>query len=169
MNAVVAAGIPAAEYAAPFDSLWIDFSKGLGAPVGAVLAGSALFIQKAWRWKHQFGGAMRQAGIIAAAAIYALEHHIERLSEDHANAQLLAKGLSEIQGLEVEPVETNMVFFDVSGLDLTADQFQERALAQGVRFSTLGKARVRAVTHLDVAQSQVEEALDIIRRISRQV
>lgn len=169
MNAVVAAGIPAREYAAPFDSLWIDFSKGLGAPVGAVLAGSSPFIQQAWRWKHQFGGAMRQAGIIAAAAVYALEHHVERLTEDHANARFLAKGLSEIQGLEVEPVETNMVFFDVSGLDLTAQQFQERALAQGVRFSTLGKTRVRAVTHLDVLRPQVEEALNTIRHIQSQV
>lgn len=166
MNAVIGTGIPARDYAAPFDSVWIDFSKGLGAPVGAVLAGSSSFIQQAWRWKHQFGGAMRQAGIIAAAAIYALENHVERLSQDHANARNLARGLSKIPGLAVEPVETNMVFFDVSGLDVTADQFQERVLSRGLRVSTLGRTRVRAVTHLDVTRSQVEEALNIIRDVT---
>lgn len=166
LNAVVAAGISARDYAAPFDSLWIDFSKGLGAPVGAVMAGSSSFIQQAWRWKHQFGGAMRQAGIIASAAIYALENHIDRLNEDHAHARILAEGLSKIPGLAIEPAETNMVFFDVAGLDMSAVQFQERALARGLRVSTLGRTRVRAVTHLDVTRSQVEEALGIIRDVA---
>jgi threonine aldolase len=165
MNAVVATGISAKLYAASFDSVWIDFSKGLGSPVGAVLAGSKVFIKEAWRWKHQFGGAMRQAGIIAAGAIYALENHIERLAEDHANAQFLAKGLGEIEGISVQPVETNIVLFDVSGLGLTANAFNELIMAHGVRFSALGKSLVRAVTHLDVSRRQIEHALVIVGKV----
>jgi len=167
LNAVVATGIAANEYATHFDSLWIDFSKGLGAPVGAALAGSKEFIQEAWRWKHQFGGAMRQAGIIAAGAVYALTHHVERLAEDHENARILAKGLSEIQGITVEPVETNLVFFDVSGLGVTAEAFNALLMARGVKVSVLGKTRARAVTHLDVSKIQVEEALGIIHQVAK--
>jgi threonine aldolase len=166
LNAVVATGIPAKTYADPFDSLWIDFSKGLGAPVGAALAGSRAFIQDAWRWKHQFGGAMRQAGIIAAGAVYALEHHVERLDQDHANAQVLAQGLAAVDGIQVEPVDTNMIFFDVSGLGLTAQQFEELLVERGVRVSTAGGTRVRAVTHLDVSAAQIEEALDCVREVA---
>ncbi|MGH6944983.1 MAG: threonine aldolase family protein, partial [Geminicoccaceae bacterium] len=129
MNAVVASGIAAADYAAPFDSVWIDFSKGLGAPVGGVLAGGGRFIEEAWRFKQQMGGAMRQAGIIAAACLYALDHHVERLADDHANARRLAEGLAGIEGLaaipaiELDPasVETNIVWFDVSGRMSAAD------------------------------------------------
>ena len=166
LNAAVATGISARDYAAPFDSLWIDFSKGLGAPVGAALAGSKAFIEEAWRWKHQFGGAMRQAGIIAAGAVYALNHHIERLAEDHENAQVLVKGLAQIEGITVEPVETNLIFFDVSGLGITAEAFNARLMEHGLRVSTLGDTRARAVTHLDVTRSQVEEALQIMRRVA---
>jgi threonine aldolase len=165
LNAVVASGVAAKEYAATFDSVWIDFSKGLGAPVGAALAGSKAFIQEAWRWKHQFGGAMRQAGIIAAGAVYALEHHVERLAEDHANAQTLARELAEIDGLIVEPVETNLVFFDVADLGLTATEFSRLLLDRGLRVSILGPTRLRAVTHLDVSNAQVREALEIIQEI----
>jgi threonine aldolase len=165
LNAAVASGISAREYADEFDSVWIDFSKGLGAPVGAVLAGSRDFINKAWRWKHQFGGAMRQAGIIAAGALYALENNIERLSDDHVNAQLLAEGLKGINGIEVEPVETNIVFFSVSALRVTGEQFNGLLIEKGLRLSTMGASRLRAVTHLDVSQSQVEEALAIIRDV----
>jgi threonine aldolase len=166
LNAVVATGIPAREYAAPFDSVWIDFSKGLGAPVGAALAGSRAFIGEAWRWKHQFGGAMRQAGIIAAAGVYALQHHVERLAEDHDNARHLAEGLAEIEGITVEPVETNMVYFDVSGLGLSASRFGELTLDHGLRFSPETETRVRAVTHLDVSRTQIEEALRIVRNVA---
>ncbi len=165
MNAVVATGISAQEYAASFDSAWIDFSKGLGAPVGAALAGSKAFIQEAWRWKTQFGGAMRQAGIVAAGAVYALEHHVERLAEDHANARLLADGLAEEEDIGLEPVETNMLFFDVTGLGLAAEEFNRRLMDRGLRLSVMGPTRLRAVTHLDVSRSQVEEALDIIRAV----
>jgi threonine aldolase len=167
MNAVVATGIPARQYAAPFDLVWIDFSKGLGAPVGAALAGSKAFIREAWRWKHQLGGAMRQAGIIAAGAVYALEHHVERLAEDHANAQTLARGLAEIDGITVEPVETNLVFFDVAGLGVSADAFNRALQAQGLLMSTSGPTRLRAVTHLDVSSAQIEEALEIVRAVAK--
>lgn len=166
LNAAVATGIPAKEYAANLDSLWIDFSKGLGAPVGAALAGSKDFIRKAWRWKHQFGGAMRQAGIIAAGAVYALEHHIGRLAEDHANARILAQGLAEIEGIVVDPVETNLIFFDVAGLGLTAERFDQMLQTRGVRMSASGPTHLRAVTHLDVSRAQVEEALDALRALA---
>src|SRR5689334_10170428 len=111
MNACVAAGIPAAEMAAGYDSVWLDFTKGLGAPLGAVLAGSGEFIDQAWRWKQRLGGSMRQAGICAAACLHALDHHVERLAEDHANAKALARGLRQILGVEVEEPDTNLVFF----------------------------------------------------------
>lgn len=169
LNAVVATGIAAKEYASHFDSVWIDFSKGLGAPVGAALAGPKDFIHEAWRWKHQFGGAMRQAGIIAAGAIYALRHHVDRLAEDHANAKILADGLRACHGIEVEPVETNMVFFDISGLGITAAHFNELLMARGVRVSTLGPTRIRAVTHLDVSRNEVEEALNSVRHVVNEI
>ena len=169
LNAAVATGISAEIYAANFDSVWIDFSKGLGAPVGAALAGSREFIQEAWRWKHQFGGAMRQAGIIAAGAIYGLKHHVERLAEDHENAQVLARGLAEIEGITVEPVETNLVFFDVSGLGITAVAFNKLLAPYGIRFSTMGESIVRGVTHLDVSGAQIEAALDCIRKVVEKI
>lgn len=166
LNAVVETGITADRYAAPFDTVWIDFSKGLGAPVGAALAGSRKLIEKAWRWKHQFGGAMRQSGIIAAAGIYALKHNVERLLDDHANAQLLAIGLEKIKGIRVEPVSTNMVFFDVGGLGQTADQFNEALLERSLRVSTVSATRCRAVPHLDIMKPQVKEAIDIIGEVA---
>ncbi|RJQ65614.1 MAG: low specificity L-threonine aldolase [Desulfobacteraceae bacterium] len=169
LNAVAATGISAETYASHFDSVWIDFSKGLGAPVGAALAGTKEFIEEAWRWKHQFGGAMRQAGIIAAGAVYALEHHIERLSEDNENAGIFADGLRGIDGIAVEPVETNMVFFDVSGLGVTAKSFNDSLIRSGVRVSTIGDSRLRAVTHLDVSRSQVEEASSIVRKAAEEI
>ena len=166
LNAVVATGIAAEKYAASLESVWIDFSKGLGAPIGGALAGSRDFIEEAWRWKHQFGGAMRQSGIIAAGALYALEHHVERLAEDHENARLLADRLGEIEGIEVEPVTTNMVFFDVGGLNLTAQQFNERLLEEGLRVSTPAPTRCRAVTHLDISRFQIEEAGEIMKGVA---
>ena len=169
LNAVVASGISAQAYAASFDSVWIDFSKGLGAPVGAALAGSREFIKEAWRWKHQFGGAMRQAGIIAAGAVYALTHHVDRLAEDHNHAKILAKGLEQIEGIVVEPYHTNMVFFDVAGLSTTAAAFNEQLVAHGMRVLVAGPTRLRAVTHLDVSRAQIDEALVIIRDVARQL
>jgi threonine aldolase len=142
--------------------VWIDLTKGLGAPVGAVLAGSRDFIEQAWVFKQRFGGAMRQAGIIAAAGIFALEHHVERLVEDHARARALAHGLAELSGIEIDAgrVETNIVIFDVRDSGLTGEEFNRRALdGFGVRFSVLGPTLVRAVTHLDLPPDAVDRAL----------
>lgn len=168
LNAVTATGTPPAEYAEPFDSAWIDFSKGLGAPVGAVLAGSRDFIEEAWVWKQRLGGAMRQAGIIAAACVYALDHHVDRLADDHANARLWAEGVAELPGvaLDASTVETNIVVFDLDGMP--AETFAEKLLEEhGVRVSTLGPTTVRAVTHLDVDQGGVEAAVAGARAILR--
>jgi threonine aldolase len=162
LNAVVASGTTARAFAAPFDSVWIDLSKGLGAPVGAVLAGSGEFIDQAWRFKQRFGGAMRQAGIIAAAGVYALRHHVDRLAEDHERARRLARGLAALPGVTLDPerVETNIVVFDVSGTGLSGEVFAARTLAShGVRFSVLGPTTVRAVTHLDIPPDGVERAI----------
>jgi threonine aldolase len=170
LNAVVATGVPARQFAAAFDSVWIDLSKGLGAPVGAVLAGSGAFIEEAWRYKQRFGGAMRQAGIIAAAGVYALRHHVDRLAEDHERARQLARGLAELRGVAIDPelVETNIVIFDVSGTGLSGDDFAGRTLAShGVRFSVLGPTTVRAVTHLDIPPDGVSRALDAARAALR--
>jgi threonine aldolase len=158
MNAVVAAGVPAAEFTHGFDTAWIDFTKGLGAPVGAVLAGSRELIDEAWRYKQMWGGAMRQAGIVAAGALYALDHHVERLAEDHENASVLAGGLAEM-GLDVAPVETNIVVFRVGDAPALCAAL-ERA---GVLMGPLDATTVRAVTHLDVDRAGVERALGAVR------
>ncbi|GAA0588464.1 threonine aldolase family protein [Craurococcus roseus] len=162
MNACVAAAIPPTEMAAGFDSVWLDFTKGLGAPLGAVLCGSNEFIGQAWRWKQRLGGSMRQAGICAAACAYALDHHVDRLAEDHANARALARGLRQIPGVEVEEPDTNLVFFDVRGAGTTPEALQEHLLLRGIAVSGLG-GRVRACTHLDVTAPMVEEAVAAIR------
>lgn len=166
MNAVVASGVSAADYCAPFDSCWIDFTKGLGAPVGACLAGSRAFIEEAWRYKQAFGGAMRQAGIIAAGGIYALEHHIERLADDHARAQRLAAGLASIPGIAIDPasVETNIVLFDLAGTGQDATTFCAALARDGVRMGSIGAPTVvRAVTHLDVDDAGIDRALTAVR------
>jgi len=166
LNAVVATGTPARAFAAPFDSVWLDLTKGLGAPVGAVLAGSRAFIEAAWVFKQRLGGAMRQAGIVAAAGIYALEHNVERLAEDHERARRLAEGLAQLPGIALDAgrVETNIVVFDVRGTGLTGEEFGRRTLERsGVRFSVLGPTLVRAVTHLDVPADGVERALAAAR------
>lgn len=168
LNAVVAKNVAAAEYAAPFDSSWIDMSKGLGAPIGAVLAGTKEFIDEAWVLKQRFGGAMRQAGIIAAGGVYALRHNIDRLAEDHANAARLARGLAELPGIGLEPgsVETNVVVFAMSPDSLSAEEFADRMLAEhAVRFSQISTTQLRAVTHLDVSADDIDTALDAARKI----
>ena len=164
MNAVVASGVPARDFAEPFNSVWIDLSKGLGCPLGGVLAGSADFVEQAWRWKQRMGGAMRQAGIVAAAGIHALEHHVDRLAEDHANARLFAERIAGLPGLEVDvdAVETNLVFIDVAGTGLTADAVYRRLLDRGVRIGPGGSHDMRAVTHLDIDRGQVEEAAEVL-------
>jgi threonine aldolase len=156
LNATVAAGVDAASYAAGFDTAWIDFSKGLGAPVGACLAASAETIAEAWRYKQMLGGAMRQAGIVAAGALWGLDHNVERLAEDHANARLLAEGLAAIDGVSIDPalVETNIVIFDVA----EPAALVAALAAVGVEMSVFGP-HVRAVTHLDVDSEGVERAV----------
>ena len=165
MNAVVASGVPAHEMVAGCDSVWLDFTKGLGAPLGAVLCGSEEFIDAAWRWKQRLGGAMRQAGIVAAACTYALDHNIERLAEDHANAKLLASGLAQIAGLDVEVPETNLVFFDTTATGMTAAELAQKARAKGLMFSAMGLYRGRACTHLDLDRAGIEEGLQIMRDV----
>ena len=158
MNAAVAAGVPAAEYASLFDTAWIDFTKGLGAPVGAVLAGSVELMAEAWRWKQMMGGAFRQSGIVAAGCLYALDNHVERLAEDHENARVLADGLAAL-GLDVVVPDTNIVIF------AAPDGFAARMAERGVELSGTPDGRVRAVTHLDVDRSQVEEALELAKAL----
>jgi len=164
LNAVVASGVSARDYATPFDSAWIDFTKGLGAPVGAALAGSPAFIEEAWRLKQQMGGAMRQAGIIAAGGVYALRHHVKRLAEDHANARRLADGLARLPGVRLDPAsaETNIVFFETTA---NAAEAVEHLLAHGVRMGALGPHTIRAVTHLDVDAAGIERALAVAREV----
>ena len=166
MNAVVASGISAQQWAAHFDSAWIDFTKGLGAPVGAAIAGSREFIAEAWRCKQQMGGAMRQAGIIAAGGVYALRHHVKRLADDHAKAKRLAEGLATLPGVSVDPatVETNIVFFDLTG-SIRAPAAVERLLSRGVRMGALGPRTIRAVTHLDVSAQAIERSLEAAQEV----
>jgi threonine aldolase len=158
MNAVVASGTSAAEFAGGFDTAWLDFTKGLGAPVGAVLAGSSDLMTEAWRWKQQMGGAFRQSGIVAAGCLHALDHHVERLAEDHENARVLADGLGEL-GCEVIVPETNIVIFT------PPDGFVQGMAERGVELSDTPDGRVRAVTHLDVDRAGVESALDAARAL----
>ena len=160
LNAVVASNVSAARMAAPCDSAWLDLSKGLGCPVGAVLAGSRDFIEAAWRWKHRLGGALRQSGILAAAGLYALDHNIERLAEDHANARRFAELAAAIPGVRLaQPrVETNLVFLDVGGTGRTAPAISAALQAKGVRIGAMGETLMRAVTHLDVTRADVETA-----------
>lgn len=162
MNAVVAAGVPAHEMAAGYDSVWLDFTKGLGAPVGAVLAGSHEFIGNAWRWKQRMGGAFRQGGIVAAACLYALDHNIDRLAEDHINAKRLARGLAQIPGITVEHPETNLVFFDTAGTGMPAQDLADRAREHGILISVMGKHRGRACTHLDVDEAGIDLAISVL-------
>ena len=163
-NAAAALNIPVADFAAPFDTVMLCLSKGLGCPVGAVLAGSAEDIARARTLKQQFGGSMRQSGILAAAALFALDHHVDRLVEDHVNANRLAEGLSEIPGFNVEmPIETNMVFVDIQQTGMTAAEVAARLRQAGVGCSQSSPRRLRFVTHLDVDRDDIGQALLQVR------
>jgi threonine aldolase len=165
-NAAVALGVPAAEIAKHADTVTICLSKGLGCPLGALVAGPHEAMRRARRFKHFFGGAMRQAGIVAAAGVYALEHNIDRLAEDHAHAKRLAEGFAAA-GLPVEPddVETNFLQIDVARLGLSQAEALERLHQAGVGLSgTVHPTRLRAVTHLDVNDEDIERAIEIVPR-----
>jgi threonine aldolase len=160
LNAEAAAGVPAKAMAAPCDTVWIDLSKGLGCPVGGLLAGPKDFIDEAWRWKHRLGGALRQSGVLAAAGLYALENNVQRLSEDHANARRLGEHITSIPGLKLltPAIETNIVFFDVAGAGLTSRQVYDQLLKQGIRMGVSYGGMIRAVTHLDVSGADIDAA-----------
>jgi threonine aldolase len=157
LNAVVATGVGAADYASAFDTAWIDFTKGLGAPVGACLAASRELIDEAWRYKQMWGGAFRQSGIVAAAGLYALDHHVDRLAEDHANARFLAEELAGLPGVVLDPatVESNVVIFTVPDPGGLVDALS----VAGVEVSRVGPQLIRMVTHLDVDRAGCERAL----------
>jgi threonine aldolase len=168
MNAVVASKTAAHDFAACVDTVWLDFTKGLGAPLGAVLAGTQTFINEARRYKHIFGGALRQAGIVAAGCLYALDHHIDRLQEDHDHARLLAEGLGAMTGVTVcTPIpESNMVFFDITATGLSNAAFLTQLQQRGVKMGAVG-GLIRAVTHLDIARNDIEHTLHSVAAVVR--
>lgn len=166
-NAVAASNVTARDMADCVDTTWIDLSKGLGCPVGAVLAGPRDFIDEVWWWKQRIGGALRQSGILAAAGLYALDHNVGRLADDHNNARILAEGLAALPGIALDPatVETNLFYFDVAETGLTAAQVNEKLAPHGIRFSAMGPTLLRAVTHLDVDEAGVREAVAVMAEI----
>jgi threonine aldolase len=168
-NASVATGIKPEEYAQRADSVSVCLSKGLGAPIGSLVAGSKSFVDRVHRFRKMFGGGMRQAGIIAAAGIYALDHHIERLKDDHQNARRLAVGLKEFKGVSIDPkhVETNIVIFDVSNTGMTGAQVSEAMKKEGVLIHAFSKTQIRLVTHLDITSEDIETALKAFEKILR--
>jgi threonine aldolase len=165
-NAVVATGIPAAEWATQFDSVSVCFSKGLGAPIGSALAGPREFVARARHIRKLFGGGMRQAGIAAAGALYALEHHINRVADDHRNARVIAQAVVDTAGLRLNPpeVETNLIWFEVDPEVGTARQLAAALKQRGVLVHTPGRQTIRACTHLDVSAAQAERAAEMIRQ-----
>jgi threonine aldolase len=168
-NAIVATGVAATEWGKHFDTVSICFSKGLGAPVGSALAGPKDFITKARRYRKIFGGAMRQAGVLAAAAVYALDHHIDRLADDHRNAQVIAEAIADTPGLKLVPpeVHTNLVWFEIDPHLGTAKDIFTRLKERGVLVGNGGEQVLRACTHLDISAADAERAADIIRKTLR--
>ncbi|MCC6848834.1 MAG: low-specificity L-threonine aldolase [Deltaproteobacteria bacterium] len=165
-NACVALGVPLATIAAHVDALSFCFSKGLGCPVGSVLIGDRAFVTEARRVRKRLGGGLRQAGVLAAAALHALDHHVERLGEDHAHARLLADGLDGLAGLRVRrPVETNIVLLETSGSRLGPMEIVGILIGEGVRCLPMNATTVRLVTHLDVSRADVEHAVRIARSV----
>jgi threonine aldolase len=165
-NASMATGIKLSTYAQWADSVSVCLSKGLGAPVGSLVAGSKPFIDRVHRFRKMFGGGMRQAGILAAAGLYALDHHLERLTEDHKNAQQLARGLALIKGIHIDPdqVETNIIIFGIQGTR-TAPEIAEALRKKGVQIHAVDKGQIRLVTHLDVSLADVKKALNAFRAV----
>ncbi|NQU22041.1 MAG: aminotransferase class I/II-fold pyridoxal phosphate-dependent enzyme [Candidatus Nealsonbacteria bacterium] len=167
-HAAAATGIEARQWARHFDTVSVCFSKGLGAPVGSALTGSKELIAEAVRHRKVLGGGMRQSGVIAAAALYAMEHHIERLADDHANARRLAEGIAQIDGLAIqgEMPPTNLLFFRVEAALGTAADFAERIRQRGLLMLATAPTTIRAVTHLDVDANDVERAIKILREVA---
>jgi threonine aldolase len=166
-NASVETGIGPHEYAQWADSVSVCLSKGLGAPVGSLVAGAKPFVDRVHRFRKMFGGGMRQVGIIAAAGIYALDHHLERLGDDHQNAKRLAVGLKEFKGISIDPrhVETNIVIFDVANTGMTGFQVAEAMKKEDVLIHAVGKTLIRLVTHLDVTAEDIEKALKAFGKV----
>ena len=164
LNASVATGVAVSDYAAGHDSAWVAFTKGLGCPVGAVLAGSRDFIREAWHFKRMFGGAMRQTGVLTAMCLYALDHHVERLAEDHSRAKRIEAALRECRLFSrVLPVETNIVLAEVSpecGLD--AIELKTFLASHNVKVMAVGNQRIRMITHLDVDDVSVSRLIESI-------
>ncbi len=165
-NAVVATGIPAKTWANLFDTVSVCFSKGLGAPVGSALAGPRDFVARARRVRKLFGGGMRQAGVLAAAALYALDNHVARLAEDHRHARVFAQAVADTPGLRLSPpeVDTNIVIFHVDPELGTAQRVVEALKGRGVLVAATAPQTIRAVTHLDVSAAQIERAADLVRK-----
>ncbi|MCF7797115.1 MAG: low-specificity L-threonine aldolase [Lentisphaeria bacterium] len=163
MNAVVATGIPAREWAAPFDTVSLCLSKGLGAPVGSVLSGSREIITKAHRFRKMFGGGMRQAGLLAAAGLYALEHHVERLAEDHRRARALGETLAGLGYLadDLEWVHTNMVFIKIEN----APEFSDRLKGEGILANATSPIKLRMVTHLNFDDNQLDQTVSVLKKL----
>ena len=168
-NAIAETGVPARDWAEPFDTVSVCFSKGLGTPVGSALAGPREFIKLARRVRKLFGGGMRQVGGLAAACIYAMDHHVTRLADDHANARLIGEAIRDTPGLTLTPprVETNLVWFECDPGLGTAKAVAARLAGLGVRVAALGDHTLRACTHLDVSRADCERAADVIRRHAR--
>lgn len=169
-NAVIASGIPAAQWAQHFDTVSVCFSKGLGAPVGSALCGTRQMIDRAIRHRKVFGGGMRQSGVIASAALYAIENHVNRLSEDHANAKRLGEAIRQIEGLELRPpqIDTNLIIFRVDPRLGTAADFTGRLKQRGLLVGAFDGVFIRAVTHLDVGQEEVDRAAEILRDVAEE-
>jgi threonine aldolase len=168
-NAIVAAGVAGHEWAKHFDTVSVCFSKGLGAPVGSALAGPKDFITKARRYRKIFGGAMRQAGVLASACIYAMDHHIERLADDHRNAQVIAEAIADVPGLKLVPpdIHTNLVWFEIDPDLGSAKDVFNGLKERGVLVGNGGEQVLRACTHLDISAADAERAADIIRKTLR--
>jgi threonine aldolase len=167
MNATVASGRSAAALAAGFDTVSLAFSKGLGAPVGSVIAGARPLIERAHRFRKMLGGGMRQAGIIAAAALFALDHNVARLADDHANARLLAEGLNAVPGLGVDlgSVQSNIVMVNLDDGLPPPVELAARLTARGLLCFPFGARRLRLVTHLDVSREECQRALPLFTSV----
>lgn len=167
LNAVVATGIPASVYAEGYDSAWIAFSKGLGCPVGSVLAGSQEFIDRAWLFKRRWGGAMRQTGVLTSMCLYALDHNVDRLVEDHDLAKVIARRVADVPIVEhVHPVETNIVLVDLRKSGLAARECMSKLKQEGVTVTAVGKHRLRIVTHMDVDTTDADALIQAMLTLS---